>query len=75
MNTEGLAEFHREMMVFDMHSDIPCEIIRRRSLGETEVLNNVFLDPMMKGGVDSCQSILLSLQAVFGPFGRGTQLH
>ena len=53
MNTEGLAEFHREMMVFDMHSDIPCEIIRRRSLGETEVLNNVFLDPMMKGGVDA----------------------
>ena len=53
MNTDGLAEFHREMMVFDMHSDIPCEIIRRRSLGETEVLNNVFLDPLLKGGVDA----------------------
>jgi len=50
---ERAIELHERCLVFDMHSDIQCEIIRRRYYGETRVLNNVFWDPLRKGGVDA----------------------
>ncbi len=36
-----------------MHSDIQCEVIRRRSLGETHILDQVFYKPLRMGGVDT----------------------
>ena len=51
---EGRARaLHEKCLVFDMHSDIQCEVIRRRSLGETHTLNRVFYKPLRKGGVDA----------------------
>lgn len=50
---ERARELHRKCLVFDMHSDIQCEVIRRRSLGETHILNETFYRPLRKGGVDA----------------------
>lgn len=50
---ERARELHEKCIVFDMHSDIPCEIVRRRYHGETKVLNAVFWEPLRKGGVDA----------------------
>ena len=44
---------HRKSLVFDIHSDIQCEVVRRRYYGETHVLNRVFWVPLRKGGVDA----------------------
>jgi membrane dipeptidase len=50
---ERAQELHARCIVFDLHSDIPCEIIKRRQAGETSVLNKVFLPPLRKGGVSA----------------------
>jgi membrane dipeptidase len=50
---ERATGLHEKYLVFDMHSDIQCEVIRRRSLGETRVLNRVFYEALRKGGVDA----------------------
>jgi membrane dipeptidase len=50
---ERAKELHKRCIVLDPHSDIPCEVIRRRALGETRILNNTFFKPLRKGGVDA----------------------
>ena len=50
---ERAKELHRRYLVFDIHSDIQCELIRRRSLGETHILDRVFYKPLRMGGVDA----------------------
>ena len=50
---EHAREVHEKCLVFDLHSDIPCEVIRRRYYGETHVLDNVFFQPLREGGVDA----------------------
>jgi len=46
-------KLHERCLVFDMHSDIPCELVRRRYYGETHILNNVFYNQLKNGGVDA----------------------
>ncbi len=56
---ERARELHRRSIVFDLHSDIPCEVVRRRAGGEISVLNRVFFQPLRKGGVDAiCMSTM-----------------
>lgn len=50
---ERARELHERCIVFDLHSDIQCELIRRRYYRETHVLNRVFYQPLRKGGVDA----------------------
>ena len=50
---ERARALHETCLVFDIHSDIQCEVIRRRSYGETHILNRVFYKPLRKGGVDA----------------------
>ena len=46
-------ELHHRSIVFDMHSDISCEVIRRHYFGETRVLERVFYPALKAGGVDA----------------------
>ncbi len=50
---EKARELHQQCVVFDMHSDISCEVIRRHYYGETQVLGKVFYPALKAGGVDA----------------------
>jgi membrane dipeptidase len=43
---------HRDAVVVDAHSDVFCDVVRRRLLGETQVLERLHLPAWRKGGVD-----------------------
>ena len=61
---------HRRCIVFDLHSDISCEVVRRRSSGETSILNKVFFQPLRKGGVDAiCMSTMPHVMRYTSYFG------
>ncbi len=46
-------ELHERSLVFDMHSDISCEVVRRHYYGETRVLDEIFYPVLKAGGVDA----------------------
>ena len=50
---EHARELHHRCIVFDLHSDISCEVIRRHDYGENRVLETVFYPPLRAGGVDA----------------------
>jgi len=50
---ERVRKLHDQCLVFDMHSDISCEVIRRHCLGETRVLEKIFYPALKAGGVDA----------------------
>ena len=50
---ERARELHEQCMVFDIHSDIACEVVRRHYYGETQVLNKIFYPALKIGGVDA----------------------
>ncbi|MFQ5762991.1 MAG: dipeptidase, partial [Candidatus Bathyarchaeia archaeon] len=48
---ERAKRLHRDALVIDGHSDTPCDVIKRRSLGERRVLKNRHLARWRKGGL------------------------
>ncbi len=50
---ERARELHEKCLVFDIHSDISCEVIRRRYSGEEHVLDTIFYPALKAGGVDA----------------------
>lgn len=50
---ERARELHERCLVFDIHSDISCEVVRRHYYGETQVLNKIFYPALKAGGVDA----------------------
>lgn len=50
---ERARELHERCLVFDMHSDISCEVVRRHYYGETQVLDRIFYPALRAGGVDA----------------------
>jgi len=50
---ERAKALHETCLVFDMHSDIQCELIRRYTFGETRILDRVFYPSFRKGGIDA----------------------
>ena len=50
---ERARHLHEKCLVFDLHSDISCEVVRRHYYGETRVLDSIFYPALKKGGVDA----------------------
>jgi membrane dipeptidase len=44
-------EFHQKSVVVDLHHDIAEDVIKRRQLGETDVLRRVWLPRLKKAGI------------------------
>ena len=44
---------HERCLVFDIHSDISCEVVRRHYHGEEQVLDRTFYPALKAGGVDA----------------------
>lgn len=44
---------HEKCLVFDLHSDVSCEVVRRHYYGERRVLDTVFYPALRAGGVDA----------------------
>lgn len=50
---ERARVLHERCLVFDSHSDISCEVVRRHYHGEKQVLDTVFYPALKAGGVDA----------------------
>jgi membrane dipeptidase len=46
------AELHRDALVVDAHSDVFCDVARRRLLGETQVLSRLHVPAWRAGGIN-----------------------
>jgi len=50
---ERARVLHERCLVFDVHSDISCEVVRRHYYGEKNVLDKIFYPALKAGGVDA----------------------
>lgn len=50
---ERAKEIHRQALVFDAHSGLPNDVVRKRLQGEREVMRRVHLPKLREGGVDA----------------------
>ena len=51
-------DLHNDAIVIDAHSDVFCDVARRRLVGETEVLNRLHLPAWREGGVNAVVTTL-----------------
>jgi len=74
-NEDRAMEIHNEAFVFDIHSDTPCDLVKKRFLGEDHVLEKYYLENWEKGGLDgivfSTMAQLNHYPTYFGNFTEG----
>lgn len=52
------SQLHNDAIVIDAHSDVFCDVARRRLVGETEVLNRLHVPAWREGGVNAVVTTL-----------------
>lgn len=63
-------ELHRDSAVVDLHSDVPLmDISIRRFAGEREVMHNLVVPRMKRGGVDLAVSVVMADGGRLYPWG------
>lgn len=50
--TPDTTPLHRDLVIVDAHSDVFCDVVRRRLLGETQVLQRLHVPEWRAGGVN-----------------------
>src|SRR5690625_298740 len=56
--SEEVNKVHQESLLFELHSDFPVDLIRRKRAGETDVLKRIWIPKIKKGGVNATNLIV-----------------
>jgi len=51
-------DLHGKFLIWDCHSDIPLDVVRRRSIGESKVIERLHAQKLIAGGINANTAIM-----------------